>query len=347
MRRSRPNKCSWWAGQFILRASGIVAGVVADPLSSPFAFYVGVGFTLRLLSTPISIWGDQHVARMAAALPELSIAHNEYLALYGHPRAGHWDKQVAIKRLSSERERIFNRFGTSTMWLNAPPLVAGVCSAYFLSLVHNASAPEFISPLLLGVGLDLTPISAALVTYGNLFLWLQRRRGFSVKIDTQVDRYMRIFAPSLALACFVASSGTISSATCAAWLGMALCGLLRSALVSNGFTRHLLQIANYPPEHGSYGNLSTIEGHKYVMQAKQALEDPEGNKRWAATKGVIELDCDTRIYKLLRQFKFIHNDDDLVQAHQLLQKRIEAIQEASDKSLETGRLVVPDESSNK
>ncbi len=342
MRRTRRIDGPFIAAPIVEAVRAVVSSCV-DPTAAPLLFCVGFGAALRFVSLPISFWADKHAAQMAVAMPHLHVAHHNFLAMHDHPLAGYWDKQLAMKMVTGERDRIFERFGTNNLWFHLPPLLAGIASLSLLSAAATASPaviPSFISAMTVtygGVVFDTTPLVAALLTGINAHLLLERRKGFSSRIDVRVKQLKGISRLTLLAATVAAVAGTTTGLS-TLWLGMGLVGLLRIGIVSSPLGRHLLSIPEHPLEHGSYGDVLTYSGQKLFLEMRKLQEDPEGANRWEVAKTVIHLECDTRILKILESIGLIDRGEELLQERQRIEKRLQRILDASNKEQDVGKV---------
>lgn len=303
---------------------------VAASCTSPYALVFGCGFFLRLASLPVSIFGDRSVSRIACALPEVQVAFQQYNAIVNHPRAILWEKKVAAQKLQNDRNRIFREHRTNNVLIVLPHMLSVAWCVYCLTLpgqyvlellTLSSSAPAVggagSSAWVLVAGADPTLGAAATLTLVNCWMHLKRREGFNDMLDGYVKRAKRIAIGSCAAvwgttwllpAAVHAVSGAAAVLPVLAfpsyvgplWLGMGLAGLVKVAITSLPPLRFMFGIADYPPEHGTYGGYATASAHEYRL-AVSGLDPEERYLHWIKSKKTMEFECDARIYRMLKQ----------------------------------------------
>jgi hypothetical protein len=342
LRRSHRVTAPVFAEQVVRGAVSAIGCVVDVSFLSPFGLCVGVGFLLRCMTMPLSIWGDQHVGKLARAMPELVAAHESYVALHDHPFSGYWHKQLATKKLEGERERILARTGTSTLWYNLPPVVAGAASLSLL--LTAATAPQLLllgqgwvvaSPLALGsvagvAAVDAAPALPLALALLNVRASAHRRLGFGnrrfeVRLY-QITATVNALCVALAIAAALGLAVPVHATPVA--LGMALAGCLRTVVVAHPFGRHLCGIPELPASHGTYGEQSTYVGHKMVLEVRKLREDKDMAKQWATTKAIVDLECDMRIFRMFESMGLINDDHQLAEERRWLEERRRALRGA-------------------
>jgi outer membrane lipopolysaccharide assembly protein LptE/RlpB len=312
----------WVAGIMAKSALGIAStglGFIASAsvASNPVALLVACGFVMRGATLPLSLYGDRCVARIACALPQVQEAFQLYQGIANHPRAIVWEKKVAAQKMQNDRTRIFREHRTNNVLIVVPHLYASCLSMYLLLGMPSQSAANLVG-LSSATGSTATAMSttssllaaadpmlalAATLTSGCCWFHLQRRVGFNDMLDAYVSSAKRAVGIAwigmVVASLFAATPGFIPAYLGPVWLGMSLAGLLKVALNATAPTRFLCGIAEYPPEHGTYGSQATAAAHEYRL-AVTSFDSDEQYRSWLKAKKTMEFECDGRIYKLMK-----------------------------------------------
>ncbi|CCW63937.1 unnamed protein product [Phytomonas sp. EM1] len=367
-------------------ASAILAGSVMfishwAGITSPFGVLVLGGALFRSLSLIPTIYGDQCVARMALAMPELQKAHRDFLYISQHPNAVIWEKKVAAQKLKNDRNRFFRSHRTNNIKMFVPHAMAALLSLYALCIpshilfdrVTQGASAHIINPLSQVVlstraapvvslewmptasavaasiptdamvcVIDPTLTIASVLTLYNVVQHLHRRLGFNDRMDSWALRIRRrvclgygtlaagslLYGPAASLwsdggiTAILAPLPLIPPYLAPVWLGMSLITFAKTLLINKTPPgRALCRIAEYPPQHGSYGAVDTAEGHEYRIDFTSVdMEDQRA--RWKAQKRMLEYEFDIRLHRYLTKTGLFTELDEMeFEAERLKQMR--------------------------
>jgi hypothetical protein len=355
-----------------------VALYISSALGIPSLIAVGTGFYLppvacsavaaglvfRVACTLyMSLRSDVHLSRVPHALPRLKKAQMEYDYIFNHPEASRWNREVAAKVLSDERQQIFYEHGTSPRKYSNPMVAAGALNCWFLISVAPVIG-EFlghVDPSIFGIPslvaqLGVQPFSplgpppsmemvdpllplAALITMVNTQMVLCRKYGFSDMQDmyvVQYRRYSALFYLTLSLA---AATGAVvvPPSIGAVWLGMSIGGILREVVHGVPVLRHAIGILDRPPDHGKVMMwINTAEGTENMVSLKGNDSPEDRQKNYHKLVKLLDYECDLRIYKLCKAIGVAKHDDEFERLVNMTAEQLEAVrrkkEEVYDKS---------------
>lgn len=327
-------------------------------LQTPYAALTFSGAVFRCLSLPLTLYGDQCLSRMAAALPELQDVHHTYLSIVDHPRAISWEKKVATQKLQNDRERVFRSYRTNNVKMVVPHLAGMALSLYTLGAPAQQIGSFFVAdagmdianPLAFSYTGSLGPVTtagsiawavdptlsiAAALTCWNVCVHLNRRKGFNTRLDQWIE--------NLKLAVISCCSGVVVMSLVASplaslvgfsvpplfppylapvWLGMSATTALKNCIVNaTAPGRAMFCIAPYPLQHGTYGAESTAAGHAYRL-AFTGIDVEERHDAWQSQKRILDYECDVRLHRTLQRLGVFDDIEELEhEAGKLARKR--------------------------
>lgn len=324
-------------------------------VTSPFGVMVVTGAVLRCLSLPFTLYGDQCLSRVATALPDLHVAYLEYRSVAEHPRAVSWEKKVVARKLKNDRERIFRTYHTSNVRMTVPHAVGLLLSWYALAspahlvsdyLTYTVGA-TITSPLVITVPIttqllssgalivDPTLCVAATVTLFNVLRHLQRREGFNNLLDARIatakryawGTYGALSVATLVVAPLVGVPVTtfVPPYIVPAWLGISLATATKTVLC-NGTApgRALCGIADYPPLHGSYGNVCTAESHEIRIELL-GVDTEEKREQWQTQKRLLEYECDHRLHRFFTSLGIFDPVEEMEYEADKLRRKVDVV----------------------
>ncbi|CCW70783.1 unnamed protein product [Phytomonas sp. Hart1] len=315
-------------------------------LTSSFSILVLGGAFFRSLSLIPTIYGDQCVARMALAMPELQKNHCDYLYISEHPNALSWERRIAAHKLKNDRNRLFRSYQTNNLKIFVPYTVAMFFLFYSLCIPSHllwdrlGKGKTVPIDLLAICGIDPTLSLASGLTLFSILQHLRRRRGFNDRMDRWESKMRRracrlygIVALGSLMFGLIArvwmGDGLAGGSTvlplippyfAPVWLGMSLVGAVKTALINQTPPgRALCRISDYPPQHGSYGAVDTSEGHEYRIDFT-SVEMMDQKARWTAQKRMLEYEFDIRIHRYLNKTGIFTELDEMQHEAERLKK---------------------------